>query len=273
VQEIQKQSVKSFEDPAVQDELLELYREREMGERFEQLAKQLDELSFDYPESLTPLAEATGLTVKTTDWMSRSDTTGIGEQPAVIEAAFSSAVLDNKENSSPLKLAADRLVVLRVAEHEPAKQRPLDEVADKIRETLKQEYAMKRSQQEADAAMQKLRDGENLRTVANSLGLVAKSPGWIERDTQSVDAVLVQRVFSLPRPAEDASEFAQMVSKDGQAIVVLQAVRDGDPATASQEEREALQRNLLAAQSQAEFRAYLDAARDDISVEIHQDQL
>lgn len=273
VQEIEQENVKSFDDSDVQTQLLALYRERELGERFEQLAKQLDELSFDFPESLEPVAEAAGLPIKTTDWMSRTTAKGIGEQPAVMEAAFSNAVLDNKENSAPLKLAADRLVVIRIAEYEAAKQRPIEEVSVDIRQALKEEFARKRSQEDAQAIVQKLGQGDDLASSASALGFNAKSAGWLLRESEKPDAALVQRAFRLPRPAANETEYAQLSLQDGQAVVVVKAVRDGDPASATEAERETLARNLLAAQAQIEFRAYLEATKSDISVEIHEDQL
>ena len=273
VEEVEKENIKAFDSKEVQAQLLELYRERELGERFEQLAKQLDELSFDYPESLEPVAKAAGLPIQTTAWMTREKPAGIGEQAAVLEAAFSNSVLDNKENSAPLKLAADRLVVVRIVEYEAAKQRPLEEVSGEIKQALKQEIARERSQEDAQAVVKQLAEGKNLRNVANGLGFSAKSAGWLLRDADSLDAALVQRAFRLPRPSEDKAEYAQLSVEDGQAIVVLHAVRDGDPSSATEAERVTLERNLLAAQAQIEFRAYMDATRDDISVEIHEDQL
>ncbi len=273
VEDIQSKQVQAFDDPEVQDQLLTLYRERELGERFEQLAKQLDELSFDYPDSLEQVAKALGLEVQQSDWFTRNKGTGLGSNTAVREAAFSSAVLDNKENSAPLKLASDRLVVIRVAEHEPAQQRPLAVVADEIREELVQEFARDQATENAEKAIAKLRSGVSMKSVAAGMGLTEKNAIWVTRDSQKPELAIVQAAFRLPRPDQGKPVFEVVTMGDGNAIVALNDVRDGDPASASVEERETMKRNLLAAQAQAEFRSYLEAAKDDISVEIHEDQI
>lgn len=273
VDKIQAETVQAFDDAGVQDALLELYREREKGKRYEQLAKQLDELSFDYPDSLEPVADELGVKVQTTDWFTRQGGNGLAAQEAVVSAAFSPAVLDNKENSAPLKLGKGRMVVVRVADYEAAKQRPLAEVADEISKQLKIEYAQQKSQEDALAAISKLRDGVDLATIAGQHGVPVQSAGWIGRNEQDTNAAIVGRAFRLPRPSAGNEQYDMVTLDDGQAILALQAVRDGDAASASQEERDTMRRNLMAAQAQAEFRAYLAAARDDISVEIHEDQL
>lgn len=270
--EVEAETVKAFADAEVQAELLSLYRQKEEATRFEQLAKQLDELSFDFPEDLNAVAEALGVQVQSSEWLTREGGPGIGGQSAVIQAAFSPEVLDRRENSAPIKLTADRLVVIRVADYAPAEQRPLETVADEIREALQTEYAEQQSLADAKAGLEKLNSGAGLQSVAGELGLTAKTPGWIARDEAEVDTVIVQQAFGMPRPAGEQPVFARAQTAQGQVLIALRAVRDGD-ATATQEEREALRRNLMAAQGQAEFSAYLKQTQDEISVDIDEEQI
>ncbi|MGH8459089.1 MAG: SurA N-terminal domain-containing protein, partial [Nevskiales bacterium] len=52
------EQIRPLTDPAVRAEVLALYREREVDERFRQMADKLDELSFEHADSLQPLAKA-----------------------------------------------------------------------------------------------------------------------------------------------------------------------------------------------------------------------
>ncbi|MDX1497233.1 MAG: SurA N-terminal domain-containing protein [Salinisphaeraceae bacterium] len=273
VDAVEAGEVQSFEDPEVQEKLLETYRNRELEKRYEQLAKKLDELSFDYPDSLEQAAEALDAKVKTTGWITREGGEGLASQPAVLEAAFSPAVIENRENSAPIQLAGDRQVVVRVQEYQAAEQRPLEAVADEIRKALKQEYASQQADADAAEALKVLQAGKSLNEAATQTPAQLKTAGWLMRDANQPDAAIVSQAFQLPRPQEDQPEYGTVNTGDGVAVVALLDVKDGDPSSASEEERENLRRNLMAAQAQSEFGSYMSDVRDDISVEIHEDQL
>src|SRR3546814_11674154 len=66
VEEIKPGTVKPFDDASVQSELTELYQNREKQKHFEEFSDKLDQLAFENPASLDPVAEALGLKVQTT---------------------------------------------------------------------------------------------------------------------------------------------------------------------------------------------------------------
>ncbi|MGB1580546.1 MAG: SurA N-terminal domain-containing protein, partial [Nevskiales bacterium] len=273
VDDIEAGEVQAFEDQEVQAKLLEVYRARELDKRYEQMAKKLDELSFDYPDSLEQTAEALALKVQTTGWITREAATGLASQPAILEAAFSPAIIENRENSAPIQLSGERQVVIRIQDYQAAEQRPLDAVAGEIRKNLQQEYATQQAQLDADKALEQLKSGNELKAVSSDMSVNVQAAGWIMRDATQPNTAIVAQTFQLPRPAGEAPQYASVSTGDGVAVVALLAVQDGDATTASEQERQSLRRNLMAAQAQAEFSSYMSAVRGDISVEIHEDQL
>ncbi len=275
--EIRPERIEPLESPGVQAELLKLYRGREAEERYQQLAKRMDELAFDEPSSLEPVARALGLPIQSTDWITRDAGAGIGELPQVREAAFAESLLKEGENSAPVNLGALRQAVLRLSEHEPARQRPLTEVEGEIRGQLAREQGRAQALREGQAALAAARAGETLQALSQRLGLPLQQPGWLQREPaegQQADTALLQGLFAMPRPQGDRPEFALVETKDGdQALLALSAVEDGDPAAADPAARTALKAQLEAAAAAQEFRAYMAGLRGALDVKIYPEQM
>jgi peptidyl-prolyl cis-trans isomerase D len=269
LEELREAKTKAFDDPEVQAQLLAMYRERDAERRFQELSEKLEQTAFETPGSLEPAAQALGLALETTDWFTRATGTGLAAQPAVREAAFSEDVLQAGENSRPVTLGDKRIVVLRKQEHEPPRQKPLDEVADIIKQELKDEGARERAAKEAAAALEAMAAGKALEQVVTDKKVALKAPGLIKRDVAGIDAKIVETVFRLPRPPQGQSAREQVRLANGDiAVLVVTAVQDADWATAAEDERKkalARQRDSAAG---AEFAAYRADLQKRLEVKI-----
>jgi peptidyl-prolyl cis-trans isomerase D len=97
VTEIEEGEVKPFEE--VREQLIaEATRSNAEGLFFD-WAERLANLAYENPDSLQPAADALGLSVETSDWVTRSGGEGILANPKVIAAAFSDDVLKEGLNS------------------------------------------------------------------------------------------------------------------------------------------------------------------------------
>lgn len=267
--ELRAAQTRPFDDPAVQAELVEMYRRRDAERRFQEMSEKLEQAAFESPSSLVPAAEAVGLEVQTTDWFTRETGAGLAAQPAVREAAFSQDVLEAGENSRPVTLGDKRLVVLRKAEHEPPRQKPLEEVADTLRQELKLEGARALAAKDAAAALEALASGRPLEQVVTGTKARLQAPGLVARDAASVDPKILETLFRLPRPAEGQSSRTQVTLGSGDvAVVVSTAVVDGDWSAAAEDERRQQMAQRREALAGAEFAAYRADLAERIEVEI-----
>lgn len=274
VEMIEPEQVRPLSDPAVRAEILALYREREADERYRQMAEQLDELSFEHADSLQPVARQLGLPVKTSDWLGRSGGAGIGAVQDVTETAFSDAVLKDKVNSAPVKAGADRLIVLRVAAHEPARQRPLAEVRDEIVSALKQERARARARADGEKLQAALRRGENLAAAASAAGVTPKSAGFVGRGDGTLAPAVLAELFRMPRPGAGQASYSGVEHTGGDySVLTLTAVQDGNPAAMSAEDRETLRRVLAGRLAGGEFTAIKHEIEKDIEVKVNESAL
>jgi len=116
---------------AVREEVKKAYQKSKAENTFYELSETLTEVSFEQPDNLLAAADATGIPIKKSELFSRNSKKGIAAEEAIRKAVFSEDVLQGN-NSEPIELGTDRLVVLRVLEHKPAATRPLQEVRDSV---------------------------------------------------------------------------------------------------------------------------------------------
>ena len=280
VDEIREPSVKPFDSDDVQATLRRTYQRRMAEERFQALADQVEQLTFENPESLQPAAEAAGLTVQETGWITRSGGAGIAQFPAVLDAAFSAAVLDLDENSEMVGVDDTRAVVLRKLAYEPSEIRPFEDVQAQIRSELVSQRAQAMAVEAAEAALSEAEQGKPLDVLAAELEAELADSGAIERsDTTGRDDVLldpsiVRQVFVMQAPAEEARRYKVLTAGNGDAVLVaLESVQA--PAVPNKDaiERRTLAARLRNANSNAELTALQAGLREQASVKVYQDRL
>jgi len=99
--------------------------------------EQLSDLSYQTPDSLTPVAEALKLNVEhSVPFPRQGGDAQLTKNKQIINAAFSRDVLELGNNSEPVQIDNDGVVVLRVSKHIPSAEKTLEQVktviADKI---------------------------------------------------------------------------------------------------------------------------------------------
>ena len=257
LEELHAAKTRAFEEPEVQAELLKLYRTRDAERRFQELSEQLEQTAFESPGSLEPAAQALGMEIRKTDWFTRTAGSGVAEQAALREAAFSEDVLQAGENSRPIALGDNRIAVIRKDEYEAPRQRPLEEVRATIEQELKQEAGRAKAASEAASALEAITAGRPLEQVVTEKKVDLKAPGLVRRGAPGVDAKLVEALFRLPRPAPGQASRERVTLPNGDvAVVVATTVEDADWGAADDDERRSHVSRLRESQAGAEFAAY-----------------
>lgn len=259
VTQIQPERVKSLEE--VRPQLVKLQQSGGAERKYYELTERLGSLSYEHPDSLIPAAETLGLKVLTSDWIGRQGGADLLANPKVVAAAFSDDVLRQGNNSDLIELDSKGnavTLVLRVAEHREAAQKPLAEVRDQIVQAIRADQALKAAQQAADQLVTRLRAGATLDQVA--AGYELKKAGWIDRDNREVPVAVVQSAFTLAHPGAGAMSFAATQVAEGQAVVALAGVQEGALAGVDEAQQKADRQTL----AQAQARTYHDRFVDDL---------
>jgi peptidyl-prolyl cis-trans isomerase D len=269
--EVRPSTVRPFEDPEVRQELVELFSNRERQQRFQEMAERLEQLAFENSASLDPVAEALELKVQTTEWFERGKGTGIAANEAVINAAFLPEVLSDGENSQPVALGGNRIVVVRKADYEAPRQKPLEEVADAVRAELVDEAARKLVTQEAEEVLNAVRAGTDFQEIVSAKTGELRNPGKIRRDNTEVEAAVVHAAFRLPHPAGEQPSYGDTALPDGgRAVLVLSKVEvpDSSAADLTSSAGIVLPRRLRDQSAGTEFGAYMQLVENKIGVEL-----
>lgn len=253
---IQPAKVKSFE--AVRSQIAKNMRTEQAETRLYDWSEQLANLSYENPDSLLPASETLGLPIQSTEWFTRSSGNGLANNSEVRQAGFSDVVLKDGLNSDVIQLDEQKLVVVRLKQHQEEYVPEFDKVKEQIRSTLSKNRQKDASMQRAEATLKSLRQGElTLQALAEREQSTLQQPDAVKRTGSDLPAALVRKAFSLPKPVDDQAEFAMVaINGDQYALLKLDAVVDGmkeatDPQQAQQQaqtrgqEELALTQNLL----------------------------
>lgn len=269
IEDVKSEVTRAFDDASVQKELVDIYQNRELEKRFQEQTEKLEQLAFENPASLDAVVKALGLTVQTTDWMTRAGgINGLTANDAIKQAAFSKEVVTDGDNSKPITVAPGKVVVIRKAEYEAPRQKLLDEVVDTVRADLKADAARTMAQVEAQQMAAAIRAGRPASQLAADRGVGLKNAGYIKRDNTTEDRAVLDILFRLPRPKVGESSVQNIKLANGNsAVVVLSGIKDAEWAAQSEEsaKQQALQRDAAAG---AEFMAYQKTIEKEIKVKI-----
>jgi len=266
LRDIRPGKTRSFDE--VKPELAKQYADSEKERVYAEKAGKLTDLTYQDPSSLEPAAKELGLKVEKTALFARTGGEGIAGNPAVAKAAFSDGVLVQNNNSDPIEIGPNHVVVVRIAEHKPSTPIPLDAVKDAVRGKILAERVSKEAKERADALFAELGKGQTLDQLAGTDKLKVEDQKGIGRDAANVDSMLVKSVFAMPRPAQ-GKPGSQLVDLggDGYALVQLDAVTDGDPSTLDAKTKDAARNTLAQSIGAVVSREFIAALRKDTKIQ------
>lgn len=262
----------SFEE--ARQEILDEHLQREREELYIDMSERMVDLVFADDSSLEPIAEELGLEIAETDWFTRAGAEdGIASDEQVVEAAFSDLVLLDKAVSDPIEIGRNRMVAVKVVEHEPSEPRPLSEVSEQIRERLISQRSREMAEERAESLREQVVSGEaTLESLAESEGIELQAIDELGRRDFQQGPSFVREVFRLPAPGE-APTLHVLPRQGGYALVRLEGVKSGDPAAASDSERDMMRRQLRNTRTQEALEGLLASLREETDINVVEDRL
>jgi peptidyl-prolyl cis-trans isomerase D len=226
---------------AVREELLAELRQRGADDLFYDQLERLTDLSYENPDSLDVAAEALGLEIQTSGWLSAGGGEGIGQYPELLAQVFSEDVLEAGNNSEPVEVGGNDVIVARVEEREAAHRQPLEAVKEQIVTALRQQLAAEQARLKGAALLEQLAEGGAPEDIEEQEYLTSGKAEAVKRSASDHNAEVLREVFKLTRPKQGDSVDKGFVLSDGSyAVVHLTAVSDGDPGAMADTVREQL---------------------------------
>ena len=216
------------------------------------LAENLANLTYEQSDSLLPAAEQLGLTVQTSDWFDRFSGEGISTEQKLRQAAFSPEVLQQGLNSEAIELSDDRVLFIRINQHQPAEGRPLEQVREQVVSEIKRGKARQQSEDAGKQALAELNSGKTLSELAEQWSDLIKDYGFVKRDQSDVDASILERGFSMLKPDRGIVFDGLPMASGEYSIIELSAVISSDTGV----DQEALD-GLVRAQGTADYQSAL----------------
>jgi len=208
------------------------YRRDRAQALFYERSQQLADEAFASLNELDSVAQRLGLETRVVDAFTRQGGGPFGADRKLIDAAFSDEVLVERQNSPAINVGEDSVVVLRVTEHRPPVQRPLEEVQGEIEQTLRAQRARDAAVAAAKAAAARVNSGETWAEVTQSLGQQPMGGRTVTRTEEALPPELLDAVFTTATPASGklASAVAALPGGDV-ALFVVSGVRPGSIAS------------------------------------------
>lgn len=273
VTELEPASVKSFD--VVKDELTLAYQRLEAETSFYELGETLTEVSFENPNSLQPVADALGVEIKKTRLFGKNATANAADEKAVVSqavvvnAAFSEDVLKGN-NSEPVELGTDRLIVLRMVEHTRADVKALKDVKAIIVVTLLNEKATKLTAEKAEKIKKAVMSGKTMQLAAEENGLKVQQFSDLSRAGGDLAWQVNQAVFKAAKPIDGKSTVVAVAEPSGSQVVInVLKVKEGVMTEADTAKQKLAETNLAKAFGQADFKSTINSLRANAKVRIN----
>ena len=131
------------------------------GKRFAEAADGFNNTVYEQSDSLKPAADKYKLKIQTTGWITRQPTPDMGPlaHPKVLASLFKPETIKEKRNSDSVEVVPGLIVAARVLEHQPAAQRPLEEVKAEVARRVAAQQAAALAHKEGTEKLARLKNG------------------------------------------------------------------------------------------------------------------
>lgn len=266
VTELVPSSIKSFD--SVKEEVIKAYQKAQAETIFYEQGEKLTESSYENPDSLQAAADALKLTIKKSTLFNKAKGEDIASEEKVRSAAFNEEVLQGN-NSTPIELGNDRLVVVRLLEHKTASTKALNSVKSDIIAALMQEKAKQLTNEKVQQFKARLIAGESLTKLAADNQLELKQVAAVTRTKSQLPEQITEALFKAAKPVADKPSIFTVTLTSNEAVIVsLTKVTDGVLTEEDKKQLDLAKKNIANALGQTEFNAAMNSlqAQADISI-------
>ena len=253
--------------------ILEEYQADKDERRFLEQADRLVDIIYEDPTTLDAAAVELGLEINLAGPFGRAGGDGISANPEVVKSSFSDLVMLQGVVSDPVDLAENHLVMILMKEHLPEALLPLEEVRDRVVQSVLGQRAMDAAQARANEILAQVSSGGDLSALGaeNELELLANEAAT--RNSPAVRSDLLQDLFLMKAPGEDGPVNEVLKLSDGYAVVQLQSVTDGVLSEEDALKAQSYNRRISNATGSNEAYSFLRMLRSQSEITVFEDRL
>ena len=265
VTELESAKTKSFEE--VKKDVTDAYKKSQAENNFYELGETLSEVSYENSGNLESAADAVGLELQKTGLFSQDQGVDLAAEQAVRNAAFSEDVLKGN-NSEPVELGSDRVIVLRMIEHKPASIRELQAVRADVEKALQDAKAKELALTKAEKIKQDLADGGAIAAIAADNGLEVKEYPELSRKNTEVPGQVNQAAFTLAKPESAEKPTLSIVGLPSgeQVVLSLFSVIAGKPEAEDKKQQKLAESSLAGVIGRTDYAATIKALQENADI-------
>jgi len=253
--------------------ILAEYQADKNERRFLEQADRLVDIIYEDPTTLDAAAGELGLEVNQAGPFGRAGGDGISANPEVVKASFSDLVMLQGVVSDPVDLAENHLVMIRMHEYLPEALMPLDEVRDRVIQSVRKQRAMEAAQARATEILTQVTSGGDLSLLGDESELEVLVVEAATRSGVDVRSDLLQDLFLMDTPGEDGPVNEVLKLSDGYAVVQLQSVTDGVLSEEDALKSRAYNRRISNATGNSEAYSFMRMLRSQSEIKVFEERL
>ncbi|MBE0484599.1 SurA N-terminal domain-containing protein [Marinobacter sp.] len=258
--DVRRSDVPSFDE--LRAELRDELARTLASERFAEVRAQLADAAYAADDLAGP-AEELGLEVRSVDGVTRDGGVAPFDHAGLVRQLFSGDVLEGGFNTELIDVGDNVSVVARVREYFEPRQRELASVRDDIQARLEARKTREALEARVDELMAALESGDQPEALNAGEWQQFEGQG---RDGSGLSQFVVQRAFAMSRPEADKPSVGKAVGQREAAIILVDAVQEGDVDTAGVEFQQ-LRQFLTQLEGQREYAAYQQYLRNEAKVD------
>ncbi len=261
-------TVKPFSE--VKDDVKEHWLSAHAQTEHARMLEVLTDQSYQTPDSLASVSDVLKLPIEQTERFSRDGgQSPLTASPEVIKAAFSHDVLTLGNNSAPVQLDEDTVIVLRVREHLKAQEKSLQLVRSEIRNTLRKTKAQAKAAQLGDTLLHTSNQAHANNDTQQFLmhHLTWQTVTQATRDSSLAPAEVNHLAFTL----SDAKRRAGLSLDDdsGYVVVELKEIVDGKVSMLDAEQLASISQQIGANYGAIDYDLYVNQLLDQSKIVRH----
>lgn len=260
--DVQAADIPSF--ASLQDKLTQSLKAQQVEQRFVEAVKDLEGLAYESADLQQPAADLK-LTVKVSEAFGREGAQGLFANRQVLDAAFSTEVLEEGANSMAIELDPETTIVLRVKEHKRPEPIPFAEVSAQIQQQLTAQRAIEQAKSEGETLLASLQEGKT--SIEQAKQAEWQTAEAATRDQDGLDPKVLQTLFKIPKPQAGAAQFAGVSLGNGEYVVLRLTGINDSPTPLNSEELVQYQEILASRAGQVDFDALMQQLELDAKVQ------
>lgn len=254
--------VKGDDPKSIREAAVQQLQKQQSQQKVQGIVDQLNDITYNQPNSLDPAAKKLNLTVSVTDWVSKGSPAGLLANQKLAQALFTDDVIKQHHNTEVVDMGDGSFVVARVSDYKPATQKTINDVKEQIVATLKAQQAAQMASNMGQQDVQQLQQGKIKLNFTNPVNVT------LVGQDQKIDPTALRQIFATPKsfPA-----YTGAMSKDG-SFVIYQI--NSETIDKSQDAKNKDMVNQLASQyAMMNLNAYVGSLRNDYKVSYKLDRI